>query len=475
MELIDLPDLSQMQVRTRVNEIDVRQVAVGPGGGGHRRRPGRPGIPRQGLAHRHPRARRGRGQGQGLRRRRPARGRGRRPAAGHDRAVPDHRRPAGRRGVRAARGRVRPRRAERGLRGERRRRAADGDPRRPQRRLRRDRDRPRRGRAWSRCGIRGSRCREPQAARRPRPEHAAAGDRAHRRRRVSPRTACGRCSPPWASSSASRRSSPCSPSARARAARSWRSSRSWASTTCWSSTRPRPSPRTRRTAGPSAPASRWPTPTAVREVLPGVRRVVPLRIVDLDVQAGRKRVAASVVGTTPDYVEVMRSRPAPGASSRPARWIRCRGVCVLGPGLARELFLLASPLGERVKIGRDWYVVIGVMAAPAGRGGGRLEDARDTDRDVYIPVTCALQRLPRKIGTSETPPAGRPGGRHRPHRRDRGRPRRAPRAPPPRRRRPPPGHPPAAHPPAAVHAAHLQHRHGGDRRASRCWSAASAS
>ncbi len=28
MELIDLPDLSQMQVRTRVNEIDVRQVAV---------------------------------------------------------------------------------------------------------------------------------------------------------------------------------------------------------------------------------------------------------------------------------------------------------------------------------------------------------------------------------------------------------------------------------------------------------------
>ncbi|MBK9305320.1 MAG: ABC transporter permease [bacterium] len=165
--------------------------------------------------------------------------------------------------------------------------------------------------------------------------------------------------------------------------------------------KPPPAPDDEEQGRPFSPGLTLADAAAIREVLPGVGRVVPLRIVELDVQAGRKRVSASAVGTTPDYVAVMRSRPATGRFFTSSEVDSVSRVCVLGAGLARELFLLADPLGERVKIGRDWYDVIGVMAEPPAGAGDRLEDVRDTDRDAYVPVSCALQRLPRKVGESE--------------------------------------------------------------------------
>jgi len=140
---------------------------------------------------------------------------------------------------------------------------------------------------------------------------------------------------------------------------------------------------------------------AVREVLPQALRVVPMRIAELDVQAGRKRVKASVVGTTPDYVDATRSRPARGRFFDWAEVDSLGRVCVLGQGLARELFLLGDPVGERVKVGRDWYTVVGVMAGAAATAGTGIEDIRDTARDLYVPVSAALQRLPRLPHTSE--------------------------------------------------------------------------
>ncbi|MDD5719904.1 MAG: ABC transporter permease [Candidatus Krumholzibacteria bacterium] len=140
---------------------------------------------------------------------------------------------------------------------------------------------------------------------------------------------------------------------------------------------------------------------AVREVVPLVRRVVPLRITDLDVQAGRRRVGASIVGTTPDYTEAMRALLARGRFFDWTEVDSLDRVCVLGSGLARDLFLFADPLGERVKVGRDWYTVVGVTAGAATAAGKDLADVRDTDRDVYIPVSSALQRLPRDPYASE--------------------------------------------------------------------------
>ena len=165
--------------------------------------------------------------------------------------------------------------------------------------------------------------------------------------------------------------------------------------------RPAPPPEDENASRPFSAGLTLADAAAVRTVLPTVQRVAPLRIDELEVQAGRKRVAASVVGTTPDYTAVMRAEPARG---RFFDWTEVDGlgrVCVLAPGLARDLFLFADPLGESVKVGQDWYTVVGVMAGLGSASGADLAEVRDTDRDVYIPVSCSLQRLPREPFTSE--------------------------------------------------------------------------
>ena len=68
-------------------------------------------------------------------------------------------------------------------------------------------------------------------------------------------------------------------------------------------------------------------------------------------------------------------------------------VCVLGAALRRELFPLHDPVGRRVKLGRDWYTVIGVMAPSSVAEDDESGAVREEGRDVYIPVTSALRRF----------------------------------------------------------------------------------
>jgi putative ABC transport system permease protein len=140
---------------------------------------------------------------------------------------------------------------------------------------------------------------------------------------------------------------------------------------------------------------------AVREVMKQALRVVPMRITELDIQAGRRRVSANVVGTSPDYVAATRARLLRGRFLDWAEVDSLGRVCVLGAGLARELFLLDDPVGRQVKVGRDWYTVVGVMAGVDASTTKELEDVRDTARDLYLPIGAALQRLAVKPYTSE--------------------------------------------------------------------------
>jgi len=64
-----------------------------------------------------------------------------------------------------------------------------------------------------------------------------------------------------------------------------------------------------------------------------------------------------------------------------------RDVCVLGNTLARTLFPIGSPVGERVKIDGLNYTVVGVLQPKGGSLGG------DQDKFVVIPITTGLNRF----------------------------------------------------------------------------------
>ena len=66
-----------------------------------------------------------------------------------------------------------------------------------------------------------------------------------------------------------------------------------------------------------------------------------------------------------------------------------RDVCVLGSGLATNIFPNSSPVGERIKIDGISYDVVGVLASKGGAFGG------DQDNFVVVPLTTGLNRYGR--------------------------------------------------------------------------------
>lgn len=137
---------------------------------------------------------------------------------------------------------------------------------------------------------------------------------------------------------------------------------------------------------------------ALEDVNPLLRSVLPQRILNLDAQYASERATVTIVGTLPSLVSVMNYRPLQGAFFNYVDELETRRVCVLGADIKRDLFYFRDPLGQQVKIGDDWFTVVGVMERKlfnAAYGG------EDINQQIYIPLSTALQRFTREPFESE--------------------------------------------------------------------------
>ena len=143
---------------------------------------------------------------------------------------------------------------------------------------------------------------------------------------------------------------------------------------------------------PAAPALPGAAVESLRRVVPGVSAVAPLRVAELPADGAGRSVAAIALGTTPAYREAARLRLASGRFLAAVDVADRKRVAVLGSGVARALFPLGSPLGETVRLGGDFYQVVGVLEGRASpRGRGTAIRARDLNRAVLVPLP-ALDR-----------------------------------------------------------------------------------
>ncbi|MFQ5634941.1 MAG: ABC transporter permease [Gammaproteobacteria bacterium] len=129
---------------------------------------------------------------------------------------------------------------------------------------------------------------------------------------------------------------------------------------------------------------------AVRRIFGSeLRSLVPISTVQRDLLAGDRYLeGVKVIGTDRDYEDAFRLRLHRG---RFITWFdieRAERVCVLGWSLARELFPQGQPVGRQVRVGRDWYTVVGWLQADARADVDIGDfDLPDVDRAVYVPVT----------------------------------------------------------------------------------------
>jgi putative ABC transport system permease protein len=123
----------------------------------------------------------------------------------------------------------------------------------------------------------------------------------------------------------------------------------------------------------------------VAETFPGVSRVVPVREIYEEVRKGRRAMNPRVLATLPIYQEVTRRPLAEGRFLADEDVERVANVCVLSDEVARYLFPFESPLGEEVKVGADYYRVVGTLLSRV-RASGDAAQAGKSTAEIFIPL-----------------------------------------------------------------------------------------
>ncbi len=94
-----------------------------------------------------------------------------------------------------------------------------------------------------------------------------------------------------------------------------------------------------------------------------------------------------LLGTTPDYPSVREVPVADGRFLSATDMERKAKVAVLGPGIAKELFGTADPIGQTISVGTLKLAVIGITAEKGTVGN------TDFDNRIYVPITLVFDRL----------------------------------------------------------------------------------
>lgn len=140
---------------------------------------------------------------------------------------------------------------------------------------------------------------------------------------------------------------------------------------------------------------------ALADLISTAAYVVPQADSESAIVAGDEETKALVVATGPSLAEVMNLNVDHGRFLHELDLQNRSKVCILGYGVARALFPVSPAVGRRVKIGTEWFLVVGVMQSTSkiAESAGVLA-TRDLNRDIYIPLDTALSR--RALGPPES-------------------------------------------------------------------------
>ncbi len=135
----------------------------------------------------------------------------------------------------------------------------------------------------------------------------------------------------------------------------------------------------------------------IRETIPGVTVMVPARIRRDYVWRMNRRVDCDILGTVPWYVEMNNVQMTEGRYFSNREMDDSLNVCVLDSPTALELFPIDPAVGGSVRIGEEYYRVIGVMERETrmlqGQQGESGEGAQAAAYRIYIPLTASRNRF----------------------------------------------------------------------------------
>jgi len=124
----------------------------------------------------------------------------------------------------------------------------------------------------------------------------------------------------------------------------------------------------------------------IEETFPGVRRAVPVLQVQGEVRAGARVAQPRILATPDSYLDVTNralheGRFLTGADERAAK-----NVCVLGYEVARTLFPFESSIGQSVRVGADYFEVVGTLLPRVQLGDDPPQPGSEATSELFIPL-----------------------------------------------------------------------------------------
>jgi putative ABC transport system permease protein len=142
----------------------------------------------------------------------------------------------------------------------------------------------------------------------------------------------------------------------------------------------------------------------IAQTLAAVDLVVPIRESAKEFRADERSMPGVLLGTTPEFLDVMRMRIAEGRWLTPTDGVKRDNVAVLGAAAANKLFPLVNPIGRTILASGDRFVVAGVLGH-LGRATSGIGPS--LDECIYIPIETSRSwlgeiNIKRSSGTFES-------------------------------------------------------------------------
>ncbi len=134
----------------------------------------------------------------------------------------------------------------------------------------------------------------------------------------------------------------------------------------------------------------------IQSTIPGVARVLPMRIIRENVRFSRNEVPCQVIGTLPFYTEVVGVDVVRGRFLCHQDELHQNNVCAITVGLAARLFPYQDPLEHSIRIDAFYYQVAGIVREknlPEQRTQTGKMEGEPLDNNVYIPLSTSRTRF----------------------------------------------------------------------------------
>ncbi|MDA1276202.1 MAG: ABC transporter permease [Verrucomicrobia bacterium] len=144
----------------------------------------------------------------------------------------------------------------------------------------------------------------------------------------------------------------------------------------------------------------------LQATIPGIRRVLPMRIIRDNVRFGENVAACQVIGTLSFYPEIVTMDIVAGRFLTEIDEKHRNNVCVITLSLARKLFPYQNPLQHSIKIAAVYYQVVGIgreTNMPEQRTQAGEIEGETLDQFVYLPLSTARIRFGETIIRGQFP------------------------------------------------------------------------